>query len=472
MDNTLASLLEQRGSEKFRLHDQHLNSQMVRVLQTIGFDRHYVRAEGPYLFDVNGDQYLDLLSGFGTFALGRNHPKVRAYLGEAIAADWPNLVQMDVSPLSGLLAEALLQVATPGLDKVFFANSGTETVEGAIKFARAATGRPGILFLEHGFHGLTTGALSLNGEDIFRRGFGPLLPECASVPLNDLEALEKALRKKTYAAFMFEPIQGKGVLLPSEDNYWQEAQRLCRHYGTLFVADEVQTGLGRTGRMWACEHWDLEPDILLTAKALSGGHVPVGAILCRKAVFNRVFDRMDKAVVHGSTFAKNNLSMAAGLATLRAIEEEKLIENARVRGEQLLEGMRPFVEQFEFVKAIRGKGLMIAMEFGPPRSLKLRAAWSLLARANTGLFCQMVLIPLFKEHKILAQVAGHDMPVIKFLPPLVINEEDCRWILKSLEETIQACHRVPGAIWELGTHLATQALVNRRGTSASTGAQN
>lgn len=463
MATPLADMLEARGREKFRLHELHLNGQLVRVLRTIGYDRHYVRAEGPYLYDAEGQRYLDLLSGFGTFALGRNHPTVRSYLREVLDSDWPNLVQLDVSPLSGLLAEALLEVATPGLEKVFFANSGTETVEGAIKFARAATGRPEIVYLDHGFHGLTLGSLSLNGEDIFRQGFGPLLPECTSVPFGDLDALEQTLKKKRAAALMFEPIQGKGVNLPP-DGFWLEAQRLCRKYGTLFVADEVQTGLGRTGAMWAVEHWGLEPDMLLTAKALSGGHVPVGAILSRRWVFDKVFDRMDRAVVHGSTFGKNNLAMAAGLATLRALQEENLVGNAAARGQQLLEALQPFVERFEFVKAVRGQGLMIALEFGSPRSFKLKAAWSLLSKANPGLFCQMILIPLFKEHRILAQVAGHDQPVIKLLPPLVVDEADCRWVVRGLEETISACHRVPGSIWDLGSSLAGHALASRRAT--------
>ena len=459
----MTALLEGRARDKFRLHEDHLNGQMVKVLRTIGYDRHYVRATGPYLWDEAGDRYLDLLSGFGTFALGRNHPAIRAALREVIDADWPNLVQLDVSPLSGLLAEALLGTTPDGLEKVFFANSGTEVVEGAIKFARAATRRPGIVYLDHGFHGLTMGSLSLNGEGIFKDGFGPLVPDCRSVPLNDLEALEAALRRKDVAAFFVEPVQGKGVNLP-DDDYLPEAARLCKKYGTLFVADEIQCGLGRTGRMWAVEHWGVEPDLLLTAKALSGGHVPVGAIVCRRWIFDRVFDRMDRAVVHGSTFGKNNLAMAAGLATLQILREERLVENAAARGAQLLAGLQAMVERYEFVKAVRGKGLMLAIEFGAPKSMKLRAAWTLLSKANPGLFCQMILIPLFKEHRILAQVAGHDAPVIKLLPPLVVSEEDCAYTLEALDTTIAACHRVPGAIWDLGSRLAGHALSARRAT--------
>lgn len=458
MDNFISELLARRAGEQFTLHDAHLNRQMVRVLRTIGYDRSYVRAEGPYLYDDKGAQYLDLLSGFGVFALGRNHPVVKSALREVIDADLPNLVQLDVSLLAGLLGEALLEIAPgEGLTRVFFANSGAETVEAAIKFARAATRREPVLFCDHAFHGLTYGALSLNGDTVFRDGFGPFLGACASVPFNDLAALERTLAETRPAAFFVEPIQGKGVHLPDPD-YLAEAARLCRQHGTLFGADEVQTGLGRTGRMWAVEHYGVEPDMLLTAKALSGGEVPVGAVLMRDSVFEAVFDRMDRAVVHGSTFAKNNLAMAAGLATLKVLREERLVEHAATLGERLLADLAALKGRHEFVHDVRGKGLMIGIEFGRPKSLRLQAAWTLLEKANASLFSQMILIPLFSEHRILAQVAGHGMHVIKLLPPLVIDDGDAARIVSAFDKTIGDCHKVPGAIWDLGRRLAGHAM--------------
>jgi ornithine--oxo-acid transaminase len=330
----LKALFAQRGGEKFALHERFLNGQLVRVLRTIGFDRQYVSAAGPYLFDQEGNRYLDLLSGFGVFALGRNHPTINDALAQVLTANLPNLVQMDVSVLSGLLAERLLRLL-PGLDKAFFCNSGAEAVEAAIKFARFATGRPRIVHCEHAFHGLTYGALSINGDAEFRDGFGPLLPDCAAVPFNDLVALEAVLADRQAAAFIVEPIQGKGVNLP-DDNYLREAARLCKKFGTLFVADEIQTGMGRTGRFVAIEHWNVEADMVLLAKALSGGHVPVGAVALKKWIFDKVFDRMDRAVVHGSTFSKTDLAMAAGLATLTVLEEEKLVDRARTMGAGLM----------------------------------------------------------------------------------------------------------------------------------------
>lgn len=456
MDLDIASLFAEREAERYALHTRHLNEQMVRVLKTIGFDVGFRSGRGQYLFDRSDTRYLDTLSGFGVFAIGRNDPRVRDALKNVLDSDLPNLVQMDVSALAGILAERLLR-HVPYLDKVFFANSGAETVESAIKFARAATGRSTILYCGHAFHGLSYGALSLNGDRIFRDGFGPLLPDCIEVKFNDLETLEKALAAQPAAAFIVEPIQGKGVNLP-DDGYLRGALELCRKHGAIFIADEIQTGLGRTGRFLAIEHWDIEPDMVLLAKSLSGGHVPVGALLTRKWIFDKMFDRMDRAVVHGSTFAKNDLAMAAGIATLEIIESERLVENAAHMGERLLKSFRDMSERHELVKDVRGKGLMIGIEFGPPKSLKLRASWSALETVNKGLFCQLIVIPLFKEHRILCQVAGHGIHTIKLLPPLIISDSDCGWIERSFEAVIADAHRVPGAVWSLGKTLVDNAM--------------
>ncbi|GAB6047892.1 aminobacteriohopanetriol synthase HpnO [Methyloparacoccus murrellii] len=462
MSTYIAGLLRDRAGQNFSLHEEHLNTQMVRVLKAIGYDRVYTRGQGPYLYDNQGHEYLDLLSGFGVYALGRNHPTVIQALQDVLTSELPDMVQMDVSLLSGLLGEALLQRCPERLTKMFFCNSGTEAVEAAIKFARYTTKRDRIVYCEHGYHGLTMGSLSLNGENVFREGFGPLLPGCAAVPFNDLAALEQALAGKDVAAFIVEPVQGKGVNLPSDD-YLPEAARLCAQYGTLFVADEIQCGIGRTGKFWAVEHWGVEPDMICMAKALSGGFIPVGGVAMSSRVMEAVFNRMDRAVVHGSTFSKNNMAMAAGLATLKVIEEEKLVENAARRGDELLAGMRQLVDKYELFQAARGKGLMIALEFGSPKSLSLKAAWTMLEAANKGLFSQMITIPLFKNHRILSQVAGHGMNVVKFLPPLVIGDRDRDWILAALDEVIADCHKVPGAIWDLGKTLTGHALKSKAG---------
>ncbi len=463
MTFSIAELFAQHSTDKFALHEKHLNNQMVRMLQTIGYDRHYQRAVGQYLYDQEGTEYLDLLSGFGVFAIGRNHPTVVNALKETLTLELPNLVQLDVSILSGLLAKEILKTTPENINKMFFCNSGTEAVEAAIKFARYTTKRDKIVFCDHGYHGLTLGALSLVGEDIFREGFGTLLPGCISVPFNDLEALEAALQNKDVAAFIVEPIQGKGVNLP-DDNYLPEVERLCKKYGTLFVADEVQTGIGRTGKFWAIDHWNVKPDMICMAKALSGGFVPVGGVAITEKVMDSVFNRMDRAVVHGSTFGKNNMAMAAGLATLQVMEDEKLVENSLAVGTDIISSLNVLSGQYEFLKEARGKGMMIAVEFNSPKSLKLKAAWAMLEAANKGLFCQMVTIPLFKEHHILTQVAGHGMNVIKLLPPLNLTQKDRDHIVNSFDKAIADTHQIPGSIWDLGKNLASHALKNKKGS--------
>ena len=452
----MAALFAQRESERFAMHSRYLNEQMVRVLRTIGYDVGFCRGRGQYLYDRQGARYLDLLSGFGVFALGRNHPAIRAALNSVLDSELPNLVHMDVSTLAGILAERLV-AQVPYLDKVFFTNSGAEAVEAAIKFARAATGRPGIVYCDHAFHGLSYGALSLNGDEMFRSRFEPLLPDCVRVPFNDLGALEKALHGRTIAAFIVEPIQGKGVNLPAA-GYLKGAADLCRRYGALFIADEIQTGLGRTGRFLAVEHWNVEPDMVLVAKSLSGGHVPVGAVLTRKRIFDKVFDCMERAVVHGSTFGKNDLAMAAGIATLDVLTSDGLIDKAARTGERLLRAFVAMAERYELVHEVRGKGLMIGIEFGPPRSFKLKASWGLLETTSKGLFCQLITIPLFKEHRILTQVAGHASHTIKLLPSLTISDLDCDWIINAFDAVIAASHRVPGAAWSLGKTLAAHSM--------------
>jgi ornithine--oxo-acid transaminase len=446
----------ERESQRSSLHTRYLNEQLVKVLKTIGYDVGFKRGEGQYLFDRDDARYLDLLSGFGVFAIGRNHPALRQALKSVLDADLPNLVQMDVSTLAGILAERLLE-RVPYLDKVFFANSGTECVEAAIKFARGATGRTGIVYCDHAYHGLSYGSLSLTDDNNFRGGFGPLLPDCTVVPFNDLEALERALSSRQVAAFIVEPVQGKGVNIPS-DAFLPGAAALCRRYGTLLIADEIQSGMGRTGKFLAVEHWNVEPDMVLLSKSLSGGHVPVGAVLTRKAVFDKIFSRMDRAVVHGSTFAKNDLAMAAGIATLEVMKAEKLIENAATRGAQLHAALSGLIPKYEMFKEVRGKGLMMGVEFGPPKSLRLKAAWSLLETANKGLFCQLITVPLFKDHKVLTQVAGHASHTIKLLPSLTVTDEDCKWIVSAFDSVIAASHQVPGAIWSLGKTLVDNAV--------------
>ncbi len=275
----LNQVLAERKGENFSLHSKYINPQLPRVLGTLEFARFFEKGEGCYLIDDKGDRYLDFLSGFGVFALGRGHPTVVGALHAALDADLPNLVQMDCALLPGVLAEQLVSRAHPGIERAFFTNSGAEAIETAIKFARAATKRTRILYCDHAFHGLTTGALAFNGGREFRSGFGPLLPGCDMIPFGDARALARELRRGDVAALFIEPIQGKGVNV-APDEFWAEAESLCRRHKALLVLDEVQAGMGRSGTFFCHEQFGISPDIITLSKALSGGYVPVGATLC------------------------------------------------------------------------------------------------------------------------------------------------------------------------------------------------
>jgi ornithine--oxo-acid transaminase len=474
----IRDLLKSHESQNYDLHRDHVNPQFARVLKTIGFDRVYTRALGPYLWDVQGNKYLDFQGGYAVHNVGRNHPAVKRALIDFLHEDYPSMVAFDAPLLAGVLARELKRRINGGnhdLEYVFFTNSGAEGVEAAIKFAKCATGRAGILYTKKAFHGLSAGALSINGDESFRQGFGPFLPGCRMIPFNDLAALEEALALKDVAAFIVEPIQGKGVNLPSS-GYLREAAALCRRHGTLFVADEIQTGVGRTGTFLAIDqdsspavpsttsppHF-VDPDIIILSKALSGGYVPVGAVLTRRNVWEKVFSSMERAIVHSSTFHQGSLAMVAGLAVLEVMDEEGIYVNAQRMGQMLMDGLRAMMPRYELMNAVRGRGLMIGVEFGQPKSLGLRAGWSLIHKMDANLFPQAIVLPLMDDHRIITQVAGHNIDVIKLIPPLVINEDDVKWFLGAFEDVMNKLHQFGGAgpVWEVMKKLGKHAVTRR-----------
>ena len=452
-----AKIIRERQAEQYELYRRYINPGLARVQGIIGFDKIWARGEGAYLWDTSGEPYLDLLSGYSVFNLGRDHPVVRGAIEEILNLQRPNLVKMDCPLLAGLLAEALVQRMPPGLDTVFFANDGSDAVDTALKFARAATGRPRVLYLDHAFHGLMLGTLSVNGGHQFRKGFGPLMAGFDSVPMNDERALQKELRKGDVAALVAEPIQGKGVYIP-EDGFLPEAQRLCRKHGTLLIRDEVQTGMGRTGRFLCLEHWGLEPDFVTVSKSLGGGFIPVSATITRRSIHEKVFGRLDRCQVHTTTFGENELAMAAGLATLHVMDEEGLVERAAKTGERLLQGLAGLRAHHDVIADVRGKGLMIGIEFRRPGSLGLKAAWMAAEAAQKGLFAQLVVMALMRDHHILTQVGGPDVNIIKLLPPLIIGDEEVRAIISAFDATLTEASKVQGKVWGQAGRLIKQAL--------------
>jgi ornithine--oxo-acid transaminase len=305
------------------------------------------------------------------------------------------------------------------------------------------------------------------GCDSFTEGFGPLMEGFdARVPLDDLDALDRQLRSRDVAAFVIETVQGKGCKTPATD-FFERAQELCRSYGTLLISDEVQTGLGRTGKMFGFQHWNLEPDIITLAKTLSGGYVPCGAIVTRREIYQKTFSRMDRCVVHSTTFGRNNLAMACGLASLEVIDNEKLIENSAKMGALLIAKIDMLREKHSFIKEVRGKGLMIGIEFHEPTEFKLKMAWKLLHKIDKVLFAQMVVTQMLSKHRILTQVAGHAMDVMKILPPLIIGEREVDLFVTALDDVLTECRKFPGPMWEIGNNFVKAALGSKRSPSPS-----
>lgn len=451
-------LLKSAGQRTHGLHAAHVNPRFAKAMSLIGFDKAYLRGQGAHLWDADGERYLDMLAGYGVYNMGRNHPTVRQALSDYLGSDAASLVQLEIPLLSGELAGQIKQGAGFDFDYVCFTNSGAEGVEAAIKFARRSTKKPAILYASSAFHGLTNGALAVNGTEMFRKDFGPLSPECRKLPFNDLDALEQALAAADVAAFIVEPVQGKGVHIAAP-GYLREAARLCHKRGALFIADEIQTGLYRTGKFLAIEHdGGVEADMVILSKALSGGYVPVGAVLYRQDVYDKVFSSLDQCVVHSSTFAQGNLAMVAGLAALRALEEENAGERAQRMGDRLGQGLLALKDRFEFIGDVRWRGLMIGIEFQEPKSLKLRSAWKTAHMMNPDLFCQAITVPLLADHKILTQVSGYHMDVIKLIPPLVMTDEDADWFLRGFEAVMVDLHRFPGAVWQTLFQIGKNAL--------------
>ncbi len=429
------------------------------MLGILGFDEEYVSAQGSYIYDAAGRAYLDFHTGEGFASLGHNHPDVREVLQATLTANLLDGVQIHFSVLAGMLAEALCERLPRGLEAVYFASTGAEAVDSAMKFARAATARPRLISCESSFHGVTLGPLSLVGDEFFKEGFGPLLPGCERIPFGDLASLEAQLREKDVAAFIVEPIQGRMVTLPPE-GYLQGAQELCRRYGTLFVLDEIQTGLGRTGKWFALEHWGLEPDVVLVGKALSGGYMPVAAMVTTREIFQNAVGTLERSYVHQSTYGRNRLSMAAGLAAVRVIERDQLPEHASRIGAVLRDGLGELQKRYEMIKEIRASGLMIGIELGAPSTRMARLNWRLIHMASEGLFPQLIVIPLHRDHGIITMAAGKN-DVIKLLPPLTLSESEAHSFLVALDSVLAECHGSSSRNFAVVRDIATTTLSRR-----------
>ncbi|HLK18259.1 MAG TPA: aspartate aminotransferase family protein [Bryobacteraceae bacterium] len=436
---------------------QHVNPQWVRLLDVLQMNVRYARCQGAELFAEDGRRFVDFLSGYCVHNAGHNHPAVVEALKEELDRNGPAMLQSHVPELAGDLAEELTRRAGGCLKKVFFCSSGSEGVEAAIKFSRARTGRNGLIYASGAFHGLTCGALSLMGDPFWRDGFGPMLSDTAEVPFGNLDALEQKLATRQFAAFIVEPIQAEaGIHLPPS-GYLESAQALCRRYGSLLVLDEVQTGMYRTGAFLASGLYAVDPDMVVLAKALSGGLIPSGALLMSDEVYDSVYGSLKRAIVHTSTFSENALAMRAGLAMLRVLEDERLGERAERMGEHLRDRLRHALSGYEMVREVRGAGLLNGVEFRAPEKLRLRVPFEAFLKIHPGMFGQVVVMRMFRDHGFLTQICGNNFMVLKAAPPLVIEEREIDFFASALRNVVELMH-TSTAFWSEALGMAARVM--------------
>jgi ornithine--oxo-acid transaminase len=438
------------------LYSEHVNPQWVRLLDLLEMNVCYKRCSGSELFTADGRRILDFLSGYCVHNVGHNHPAVIAALHEELERSGPAMVQTYVAERAGELGEKLCRRAGGRLTKVFFGSSGSEGVEAAIKFSRAHTGRTGLLHANGAFHGLTCGALSLMGSSFWREGFGPLLPGTEAIPFDDVNALERKLASKRFAAFIVEPIQSEaGVQVPASE-YFRAAHSLCRRYGTLLVLDEVQTGMYRTGPFLASQRYGVDPDMVVLAKAMSGGLVPVCAVLMTEAIYDSVYGSLRRSLIHTSTFSENGLAMRAALATLEVLEAENLGPRAIETGEKLRTRLQDALRAYEMVKTVRGEGLLLGVEFTAPASLRLRVPFEAFMAIHPAMFGQIVVMRLFRDRGILTQVCGNNFMVLKVAPPLVVTDGQIDEFVSAIKGVVESAHS-SSAFWSEALGLARRA---------------
>ncbi len=444
------------------LYSTHVNPQWTRLLNLLQMNVQYSHCLGAELFAADGRRYLDFLSGYCVHNAGHNHPKIIAAIKEELDRNGPVMLQSNVTELAGELAARLCERASGQVNKVHFTSSGSEGVEAAIKFARVHTGRTGLLYAKDAFHGLTCGALSLMGNPFWRTGFGPLLPGEKQIPFGALKDLEEELSTRRYAAFFVEPVQGEGGVRVPNNRYLQEAQALCHRFGSLLVLDEVQTGMYRTGRFLAAHHFDVNPDMVILAKALSGGLIPIGAVLISDEIYKSVYSSLQRAIIHTSTYSENSLAMRAGLVTLDVLEKEKLGERADAVGKRLRLQLQKLLSDYEMVGEVRGLGLFCGIEFKAPTHLRLRIPFEAFTKIHPALFGQMLVMRLFQDKGILSQICGNNFMVLKVAPPLVIEDKQIDEFIYKVREVIELIHSST-TFWTEALGLARRALTVLRG---------
>lgn len=406
--------VEAYGDEIVEKYRRYVNPAAAAILKFCGLSIPERDASGVFIRDAAGTEFLDCVGGYGAFSLGHLHPKVV----DAVKKQLEKEALKSHYFMSEELADAceLLASVLPGnLQYSFLCNSGTEAVEGALKAARIHTGRPGFIGTVNGFHGKTFGGLSVSGRDIYKQGFQPLLPGCSLVPFGDADALAAAITPDT-AAFIVEVVQGEGGVNVAPDDYFAKVRQITADNGTMLIVDEVRTAFGRTGAMFACEHYDIVPDIITMAKALGGGVMPVGAFSSNPEVWDSMFGK--NPYLHSTTFGGNPLACVAAIAAIKTTIEEGLVERSRVLGEKLLSSLREIGRRHPgMVKDVRGKGLLAGVEF---------AEDDIAALVITGCARRNVLVAY----------SLNNPKVIRIEPPLIMEEPLLDRAITAVEESV------------------------------------
>jgi len=413
-----------------------INPDYIDVLETIGFGRCFVRAEGMKLYDDEGNEYLDFLAGFGVHNIGHNHPRVLKALQGALESHSPSMLNADAPIQAGLLAERLSSLMDPRLCRAAFTNSGAEAVDVAIKAARAATGRKALVSCANAYHGLSCGGLSLMGRGDIKRPFGKMLDHVEHIPFNDIPALKDVCSRLRPAAFFSEPIQGEGGIVLPDPSYLKEAGQICKSFGALLVVDEIQTGFGRTGDVFASDFSAMRPDIVLVGKSLSAGLIPVAAAVMTTKVWKDAFSGPRRCLMNASTFAGGHLAMTAGLEMINVLVDDRLSDRARELGGFFLERLKELSVRHRVIRQVRGSGLLIGIEFQPHSGLAMKAVpeW-----AHEGLFAHVISALLLRDHRILTFPCSIAPNVLRIEPPLIVTRTEIMQFLDALDKALSIC---------------------------------
>ncbi|KJS23079.1 MAG: putrescine--2-oxoglutarate aminotransferase [Clostridiaceae bacterium BRH_c20a] len=433
---TLEEAINLTEKEVKELHREYLNPGLVSLMSLIGFDKVYSSGEGSIVRDIKGKEYIDFLGGYGSLNLGHNPSEVFSALEKVKSI--PNILQASLGSLAAVLAKNLALIAPGDLKRSFFCNSGAEAVEGALKLARIASKKEKIIYCEGSFHGKTLGALSVTGREKYKKHFQPLIPNCQAVPFGDINSLESAIKNKDCAAFIMECIQGEGGIIVPPEGYLKMVQDLCLKYDVLLIIDEIQTGLGRTGKIFACEYEDVVPDIMCLAKSLGGGIMPLGAYITNERIYKNAYGGMEKALLHTSTFGGNSLACAAGIAALKSIIDGNLTAEALNKGNYLISELKILKNNYGLIKDVRGKGLMIGLELsGSNNSLLNRLSGGTLESLANEYFASFLAGKLLNDYQIITAYTLNNPNVIRIEPPLTIEYKHLDRLLLALEDILK-----------------------------------